>query len=58
MLIDYGIDPFSKEKPKCFPTGAEIDEDVVRDMLSAPLKGNEQFKTFCDEKLIKTFFPI
>ena len=40
-LKEYGVDPFSKEKPKCFPTGEEINHKVAKYMLCASTNGNE-----------------
>ena len=33
VLKDYGIDSFSENPPICFPTGEEIDEVIVSDVL-------------------------
>ena len=32
-LVDYGVNPFSAEKPKSFPTGVENSKDHANDML-------------------------
>ena len=46
---EYGIDPFSKDPPKCFPTDEVIDVDIVSGILSAPRKGNDSYKGFVKE---------
>ena len=46
---EYGIYPFGKDPPKCFPTGEVIDVDIVSDILSAPRKGNDSYKGFVKE---------
>ena len=45
-IKEYEIDPFGKDPPKCFPTGEVIDADIVSDILSAPRKGNDSYKSF------------
>ena len=50
-LKDYGVDAFSTQKPKCFSTGEEIDNNVVQDMLASPTKGNELHLKFVNERL-------
>ena len=58
-LKEYGVDAFSNEKTKCFPTGEEIDHNVVKDMLYASKKGNELHLKFVEERLTsrdKSFF--
>ena len=50
-VIEYGIDPFRKDPPNCFPTGEVIDADIVSDILSAPRKGNDSYKSFVTELL-------
>ena len=53
VLKNYGIDPFGKNKPKCFSTGEAIDNDIVSDVISAPKIGNDDYKRFVDERLLK-----
>ena len=61
-IDDYGIDPFSREKPKYFATGVEISNETVSDMFKVENLGNSQFLKFVNSRLIdgtaKFFDPI
>ena len=52
-LIGYGVDLFSGGAPRNIPTGVEIDEDVVNDVLRAPKVGENQFNKFVEDRLVK-----
>ncbi len=53
QLAKYDVDPLDKCPPKCLPTGVQIDEVLVKDMLNAPSTSNELFKTFVKDRLQK-----
>ena len=51
QLARYGVNPFSNGLPKFLPTGEEIENTVVRDMLNAAAIGNTHYEAFVKERL-------
>ena len=52
QLVQYGMDPFSDDKPRSFATGVEIPSNIVDDMMGAAKLGSKQYENFTKECLV------
>ena len=50
-IDSYGVDPFSKESPKCFPFGEIISSVIANNVLSAPKLGDARYVDFVKNRL-------
>ena len=52
-LKGYQIDPFANAPACHITTGYEIDHKIIEGLLSAPKLGDEKYKKFVEERLVK-----
>ncbi len=51
-LVQYGMNPFSDDKPRSFATGVEIPSNIVDDMMGAAKLANKKYENFTEDCLV------